>query len=77
MFSPSEEFLESYHQKMVEQAKTNHLLKQRGMNKPNVQERLLNKAGESLISLGITLKSWSHVQGKYQEIPHYDFSQGH
>ncbi len=77
MFFPNEEFLESYHQKMIEQAKTTLLLKQNGANKPTVQERVLIKAGESLISLGVTLKTWSHTQGKYHEIPRYEISQGH
>ena len=73
----SEEFLESYHRRIIEQAKTDFLLKQREVDKPSLQERVLSKAGESLISMGLTLKTWSQTQGKYNEIPRYEANHGH
>ena len=77
MFLPTHEFLETYHQKLLEQARIARLLRERDSHLPKVHEQLLLRAGDSLIALGIRLKNLSHIPAEQAKLPGYKISQQH
>ena len=77
MFLPTQEFLEAYHQKPLEQARLARLLRERDSHLPKLHEQLLLKAGNSLITLGVRLKNLSHIPAEQPQLPGYKISQQH
>jgi hypothetical protein len=75
MFLPTQEFLESYHRDLLEQARLSRLLRERGSHLPKAQHQLLLKAGDSLIALGTRLKTLSQAPAEQPQLPMYKISQ--
>lgn len=75
MFLPTQEFLKSHHQKLLERARLSRLLRERDSHLPKVHEQLLLKAGDSLIALGVRLKNLSHIPAEQPKLHGYKISQ--
>jgi hypothetical protein len=75
MFLPTQEFLESYHQELLERARLARLLRERGSRLPKIQDQLLLKTGDSLIALGIHLKTLSRIPAEQPRLPVFKISQ--
>jgi hypothetical protein len=77
MFLATQEFLESHHQELPERARLARLLRERDSRLSKIQDQLLVKTGDSLIALGIHLRTLSRISAEQTRPPGYKISQQH